>query len=233
MSAIRVVCENCGGTDWTAIAVGALGALVGVGALFYAARAFRVTNATLDLAEKQHALTAAQHDLERAQFDLQQADRAARAAFRLTVDLVNAENDVLITDATNTNVRLRVGVENVGTLAAGRTTVNLLVPERCLRWLRWSGPGGQELPEVKPADTTSEQVGGGADAGPSAYLVQVLDSVPRRTPVVLYATLSIEGLQPGTEQSLPVRAKAQADELAEDVFEETVEREFRVRRRTR
>jgi hypothetical protein len=131
---------------------------------------------TLDLAEEQHKLAQAQHDLERQQFEQRQADRERRAEFKLSVDLLQAaEGGLLTTASQNLLVRLRVGIENVGTLAAGRTTVNLLVPKRYYdRTFRWTGPNGEELPSMGGPDHTAEHVGEGDDAGPAAYLAREL-----------------------------------------------------------
>ncbi len=226
-TSVRVVCDNCGGTDWTAVSIGAVGLIVAVIALYYAARASKLAKHTLDLATQEHALTRAQHDLEREQFEQQQADRAARARFKLTVDLVHAVDGVVVTESPNLNIRLRIGIRNVGERAAGTTTVNLLVPQS-VRRVSWTGPNGEPAGHMPP-DAADETIGDGEPV-PAMYLTRQLDSIALRSPVVMYATIHLEGLAAGAERRLPVRLKAQADELPEDIDEVSVDRLFVVKR---
>ena len=84
ISAVRVICENCDGTDWTAVAIGAAGALIAGIALYYSATAARLAKDTLDHARAEHALSQAQLELDRRQLQQAEADRARRAIFELT-----------------------------------------------------------------------------------------------------------------------------------------------------
>ena len=76
-----------------------------------------------------------------------------------------------------------------------------------------------------PPDAADETIGDGEPV-PAMYLTRRLDDVALRSPVVMYATIHLEGLAAGAERRLPVRPKAQADELPEDIDEVSVDRLF-------
>lgn len=235
-AAIRVVCENCDGTDWTAITIGLIGVLVGALALVYSARASKIAKDTLDVTREEHELAQAQHDLDRQQFEQEQVEQAARADFKLTIGFVDADAEsdggIITTSGSTIWVRLQIGIENVGTRAAGPTKVNVLVPARygngtALRWCNADGTEGLDLPA---AAITAELVGEGDAASPATYLSRRLQSVSRRGADVMFIRMAVSPPTDGHIE-LPVRAKAQADELPDDIDEVILDRVLRVRQR--
>ena len=230
----RVICENCGGTDWTAVAIGVVGVVIGALALIYAARASKVATRTLKVNEEQHAMAKAQHDLERQQYEQDQVERSARASFKLSVDIVNADagtdGGMLTTEGNHAMVRLRIGIENVGDRVAGPTTVNVLLPAQYGGGsaLRWCDEGGADIPDGPAPTTTSEQIGNGANTGPAVYLYCNVPTVSVRSPVILFMRFHVGPLREHPID-VPVRIKAQADELPHDIQEVTLDRVVGVR----
>ena len=222
---MRVICENCGGTDWTAIALGLLGVVIGVGALIYAAKASRIAARTLNLAE-------AQHELERRQFDQEQADRAEHAKFNLSACMVTragpVAGDVHTVNRERPMIMLRIDLENIGSRGAGVTTVRLLTPVDGLRAMWWCGPNRERLPGLDHATEAHEVAEPSDDPRAAMLLSRQLESVPRRRPVVLYAQLLLEDLRAGSSVNRPVRVEVLADELPDDVPEAIVEKVFSI-----
>jgi hypothetical protein len=147
----------------------------------------------------------------------------ARADLHLTLKIVGADDQgVLWTEGSSAFVRVEVGTSNDGERAAGRTTFNVLAP-RGTRYLRWCGPGGEELADVRPPAQTSEAL-----TYPDGRVVEsdclyaTLPEVGLRTPEVRFLSFSVnfpEPVEAGAEVVVPIRAKASADELPEDVEE--------------
>lgn len=229
----RVICENCDGTDWTAVTIGVVGAAIGALALIYAARASKIATRTLKVNEEQHALAKAQHDLERQQYERDQVERSARANFKLSVDIVNADTGsdggTLTTEGNHAMVRLRIGIKNVGDRAAGPTTVNVLLPAQYTGGtaLRWCDEGGADIPDVPAPTTTAEEIGDGASAGPAVYLYRYVPTVSLRSPVILFMRFHVGPLHEHPID-VPVRVKTQADELPHHIEEVILDRVVRV-----
>jgi hypothetical protein len=200
--------------------------LVGALALVYSAKASNIAKETLDVTRAQHELAEAQHDLDRRQFEQDQADRSAHAAFELSIDLAEADGDsdgrVQTTDGNYVHVRVRVGISNVGTRAAGPTRVSALIPKSLVsaHVPRWCDAGRRVLTQLGAATTSTEPAGVGA-SGASLRLDRKLDGVSTSAPEVLYFTFRAGPLSE-RGQEIPVRVRVQADESRADLVMDRV-----------
>ena len=144
----------------------------------------------------------------------------ARARFKVAPGLLNdgVENAVIRSDATVVAIRFKVGIKNVGNLAAGETVVNVLVPQ-ALSEPRWCDPGGEEVEQRPTLAETSERLEGFDGTEYEArYLSKTLPRVGTKPSHVLYFIGDVQVPTEGRVE-IPVRVKVQADEIPDDVEE--------------
>ncbi len=163
-------------------------------------------------------------------------DRDARARFEVTIRTVDAdEHGIRWTNADKQMTRIGVGIKNVGEKAAGPTLINVIVPAS-LEFARWSGPGGEEMPEGEMTAPTDELLpdAHGGETVASKFLSMTLDHVGLRPHYEKFVQFPVD-LPPresGLKQTtVPVRVKVQADELPADVDEHVVDCTVHVVRR--
>jgi hypothetical protein len=192
-------------------AFGGLAAVVlALVAALYAKRSADATDQAVQLARDEVEMARAEH----AEF-LHQLQ--ARARFQLTPRPVYPEPDedgVLRIDATTLQVRVEIGLKNVGNRAAGETVLNVVAP-RYLMNFRWSGPLAEELAVAGPALTAEELTDDQGRVFVGQYLALILPSVTRRSHYARYFVFSIDVPRTGIT-SVPFRLTAEADELPDD-----------------
>jgi hypothetical protein len=212
-AAVTVVrCVNCGGTDTSWPTVVAL-VFAGVAAV---------------IAARSLLIQSAEHKRLREEL-------AKRADFVITIRPqgpgcrnISADAAELVTSASGVVVRFEVGVTNTGQKAAAHTVLNFLAPAH-YQGLRWSGPSGEELAPPQDAPLTSEQLPGSTDPNGSRWLSDEIERVALRTPRVRWVLLGVD-LPPDGEVDLPVRAKAESDDLPDDVEERVKDFVLHIRR---
>ncbi|MEK6276938.1 MAG: hypothetical protein AABM29_02860 [Actinomycetota bacterium] len=163
-------------------------------------------------------------------------ERRARARFRVTLTPHPGRANwggLILTEGNVMNVRVVVGIKNVGDRAAGATLVNVLVPDH-LESVRWCGPNGEDHPDgpgsTAPASGWDVLKDGERDY-PAKYLSRTIPEVGIKPHYALYFTFHVNVPDPGQgEARVPVRAKVQADEIPEDVDEYVEELVVRVAR---
>jgi hypothetical protein len=209
VSGLAVVQHAASTSDFIATAsvlVALIGVIVAVVAALYAKRSADATDEAVGMARTEH------------QEFLAQLRRRARFALTLDVDEANADGEVITTsDGPTTGLVVRVGLKNVGERAAGQTTIRVLVPRPV--GARWTGTRPSVVPE-----RTTEQLGVGENQVEAWYVTKVLPRVGlRENPV--------EAVKIGAHvpSELPIRFRADADELAED-DDAVIDRLFVVRR---
>jgi hypothetical protein len=128
----------------------------------------------------------------------------------LTARLINTHDDrvIDITDVSGAYARLEIGLSNVGDRAAGPTTINVLIPGG-VRDFRWASSSGELYGAA--ATMTAETLGG--DHRPSQWLSQEIPRVRLRTPELRWVQFQVER---GGLADIPIRVKAQSDDLPED-----------------
>lgn len=192
---MRVVCTNCGSETGPAfwVTVAALG--VAAIALFVAFREHRVFMREL----------------------------GARAKFRLIPSVPGSSEPgyTISTDADAVQVRVVFGLKNDGNKAATATILNALVGRENVVSLRWCGPNGEDLDSVPQSGETREDFDGDGDEIPAWWLPLDVPRVAKRPYYVKYFAFLVAVPTEG-EATVPVRLKAQADELPDDV-DETVQ----------
>ena len=143
----------------------------------------------------------------------------ARAKFRLTLTAPYADPDgVIRTEGNAMTLRVQVGIKNEGSLAAGETVVNVLVP----RWLDmagWCGPNGEELERRPSLAETSERLRDSSGTEHEAkYLTKTLPRIGTKPGHVLYF-MGFTDVPAEGRKEIPMRLKVQADEIPDDVEE--------------
>jgi hypothetical protein len=189
---------------------GTASAWIALAALIVAFASARYTRQSVRMASREHV-----EFLKRLQ---------ARARLRVDLSAVSAnlapddENPLAIMAPPGQAFQqiLQLGVRNEGDGAAGPTTINVLVPAN-VRGLEWSNSVGVISPDSHPARDTGEQVRRhDGTMVPALWIDKEIRRVSTRTPVLLYFKLVVDR----NDQRLPIRIKAQCDELPDDVFEE-------------
>jgi hypothetical protein len=201
LAVTAVRCVNCGGgTDWPTRLALLFG---GVGA-FAAAR-------SLSIQTGEHRRL--------------RSELAKRADFEITIRPVPAELFTNVTSdsadrlvsASGTVLRFEIGVSNIGQKAATHTTLNVLAPAR-YAGLKWCGPSGEELDVPRDAPLTDQQLPESSDPNGSRWLSVEIERVAFRTPRLRWVLFGVD-LPSDGRVDVPVRAKAQSDDLPDDVVE--------------
>ena len=151
---------------------------------------------------------------------------AARAKFRLipSIDGADADNTIR-TNADSIQVRGVFGLKNDGDKAAGTTVLNVLV-SRTAHDLRWCGQQGEDLSDAPKAGNTLEDFGDGHEVA-AYWLAWDVPRVARRPYYVKHFAFWVDVPRAG-EVIVPVRMKAQADELPDDIDEEVETLQVRI-----
>ena len=116
-------------------------------------------------------------------------------------------------------VIIRLGISNKGHVAAGKTGINLLVPDRygpTLQWTRGDESSGNWEP-------VKEEIGVGALATRSAYIWRTIDRVSLSRHLVFQARFLVRDLERGETLEIPIRARVDADELPKPAREELLD----------
>jgi hypothetical protein len=184
-----VSCTNCGGDTGPAFWVTVLALIVAAVALFIAFREHRAF----------------------------MREVGARARFRLIPSVVGSSEPgyTMRTDETNVEVRVVFGLKNDGNKAATATVLNALVGRESVVSLRWCGPNGEDLDSAPQADTTREDFEANGNEVPAWWLPLDVPRVAKRPYYMKYFTFLVAVPTAG-EVTVPVRLKAQADELPDD-----------------
>jgi len=205
---IHVICTNCSahGTDWVAL-IGVVAAVIAAICAFVAL-----------------AWSRSEHNefLRRLR---------ARARFVITLQAITSAPAVDIDDDLAVSAPIgqpfdqvfEIGLSNVGDGAAGPTVVNVMVPAN-VAGFGWTTVGGTMASAQRDARETDETLTRGDGEIPAKWIAYEVSRVSTRTPVLLHFRLTVGA----TVQRVPIRVKAQCDELPDDVFETTTDFELRV-----
>jgi hypothetical protein len=123
-------------------------------------------------------------------------------------------------------VRVVFGLKNEGDKAATTTILNALVAQEHVVSLRWCGPNGEEIDGSPPSGHTVENFednDDGHDEGKKIaahWITLELTRVAKRPYYVRYFEFNV-AVASANEAVIPVRLKAEADELPDDVREAT------------
>lgn len=206
--AIHFICTNCSahGTDWVAL-IGVIVAVVAVICAFVAL-----------------AWSRSEHNefLRRLR---------ARARFVITLQAITNAPAVDTDDPLAVSASIgqpfdqvfEIGLSNIGDCAAGPTAVNVLVPAN-VAGLGWTTAGGTMASHQRDARETDETFTRRDGEVPAKWIAYEVPRVSTRTPVLLHFKLTVGAFV----QSVPIRVKAQCDELPDDVFEKIGDFELRV-----
>jgi hypothetical protein len=144
----------------------------------------------------------------------------ARARFDLTLNAANAAVDgVVRTEGNHLSLRVEVGIDNVGDLAAGQTVINVMFP-RWLDVIGWCGPNGQEIEPARASVAQTSEMLKAADGSEveASYLTKTVERVGTKPGHVLNFMCFVDVPQEGRRE-IPFRLKVQADEIPSDVDE--------------
>ena len=144
----------------------------------------------------------------------------ARARFALTLTAANADAEgVIRTEGNAASVRVEVGIDNKGTLAAGETVINVMFP-RWLDVLGWCGPNGQEIERARSSIAQTSETLEAPDGSEveASYLVKTVDRVGTKPGHVFNFMCFVDVPETGRLE-IPLRLKVQADEIPNDVDE--------------
>ncbi len=197
--AIHVICTNCSahGTDWVAL-IGVIAAVIAAICAFVAL-----------------ARSRSEHNefLRRLR---------ARARFVITLQAITSAPAVDTDDPLAVSAPIgqpfdqvfEIGLSNVGDGAAGPTVVNVLVPAN-VAGFGWTTVGGTMASHQRDVRDTDETLTRGDSDVPAKWIAYEVSRISTRTPVLLHFKLTVGAVV----QRVPIRVKAQCDELPDDVFE--------------
>ena len=202
---IPVHCLNCstGASDtlgrWSLIVAGAA-LFVALGALYIAAREHSVFIRQLK----------------------------ARANFTLTADVETGASpddpDLIKVAASAVIVRVRVGISNVGTKAAGPTLLNVLVPALFEDPAWVDHRGVRDGPKIAPIPTPELLKMPDGREVQAHWIEKKIPRVALRGGQVAWFAVQV-----GVPTDLPIRIVAQSDDLPDDVTEVVLDKTIRVR----
>lgn len=202
---LPVHCLNCGGggSDWVALT----SVIIAVLALLVALRALHV-------ARKEHQITVEEHTEFMRQL-------SARARFDLTGDVVRNRSRPFLSTAGGESMRtvvVQIGVTNKGEKAATHTTVNVLAPQS-VENLAWCDAKGEPDPGSPSPAQTSDTLRTAEGDEECLWLSKEIARVSLRSPIVSWFTFDAPV---GTR--VPVRIKADSDDLPDEVPESVIDR---------
>jgi len=201
--------EGCGGGDPSTLGIlGFVIALLSLGAAF---KAWKISDASLEIANAQH-----QEFLKQLR---------ARADFKLELHLEGHPGPVVETTADEVTLRWRMTIENSGDKAATDVGVNLLIPAD-LRNLRSDEKTGTTPP------TTIErlQASDGSDY-PAQYLAELVSRFSLRMARITYASATVKTpTTPGQERLVPAVFRVWSPDMPDEVEFRSVKSEVRIRR---
>jgi hypothetical protein len=149
----------------------------------------------------------------------------ARARFALTLTAANAGADGVVRTAGNhMSLRMEVGIDNEGDLAAGETLINVMFP-RSLEVVGWCGPNGQETERFGSSIAQTGETLEAADGTEveANYLMKVVDRVGTKPGHVFNFMCFVDVPDVGRRE-IPFRLKVQADEIPSDIDEYVIDR---------
>jgi len=146
----------------------------------------------------------------------------ARAALRVTLTPLNstpaADSEeplaIMAPSGLGFEQTFQIGISNDGDSAAGPTTINVLVPFDVTK-LCWCDGIGRELNIPSGPPHTSETLTRGAQEVSSRWIATELSRVSTRTPQLQFFKVGVAG----DVNRLPIRIKADCDELPDDQAE--------------
>jgi hypothetical protein len=147
---------------------------------------------------------------------------AKRADFEVTVrptgdqyTNVGRDSASLVVRATFVILRFEIGLRNIGQRAAAHTVLNVLAPDSYgdLTWTLSNGGKRENL--QAPAMKTSESLEQGRG---SWWISEEIERIALRTPKLRHIAFAVQVPTDG-ELTVPLRIKAQADDLPDDVEE--------------
>jgi hypothetical protein len=207
-SAVHVICTNCSvrGADWVAL-TGVIAAVIAAICAFVAL-----------------AWSRSEHNefLRRLR---------VRARFVITLKAITNAPAVDSDDPLAVSAPIgrgfeqvfEIGLSNEGDGVAESTVVNVLVPAS-VAGFGWTTAGGRMASDQRDARETEEKLTQGDREVPAKWIAYEVPRVSTRTPVLLHFTLTVDAVV----QRLPIRVKAQCDQLPDDVFETIEDFELRV-----
>ena len=226
-----VRCVNCGGGGDTLTIIGLIVAAIGV---LIAAAAYKVAMNSRQIA--QDSLTAAQQSQRAAEDTLAIAKRehdefmkqlAARARFEITARVVSGAPDgafEIDRGVSMAMAKVEIGLTNTGAKAAGPTALNVLLPGRIRSFAGLTSGGERYGPDpVATSETLTMQDGTQAEA---QWLNADIPRVSNRTPVLRWVWFSVEDR---ALTRIPLRVKAQSDDLPDDQAEVVLDSVIHVR----
>jgi hypothetical protein len=206
--AIHVICTNCSthGTDRVAL-IGVIAAVIAAICAFVAL-----------------AWTRSEHN------EFLRKLRA-RAHFAITLQAITSapavgtDDPLAVSAPVNQEFEqvFEIGLSNTGDGAAGVTVVNVLAPAN-VAGFGWATAGGTMASHQRDVRETDETLNRGAGEVPAKWIAYEVAQVSTRTPVLLHFKLTVGPVV----QCVPIRVKAQCDELPDDVFETVKDFELRV-----
>jgi hypothetical protein len=117
----------------------------------------------------------------------------------------------------------RIGIANDGDSAAGATSIDVLVPAT-VRNFEWCDGAGRPLDQQDTPIDTGEKLPRESGEAPAIWISKEIRRVSTRGGVVCHFKLLVDR----NERCLPIRIKAQCDELPDDIEEECQDFELKV-----
>lgn len=154
---------------------------------------------------------------------------SARARFDVSVETVGADSEgVFRTTGTGGTIRVSIGVQNTGEVAASETLVNVVFPRGT--GVEWCGAQGEPVGDRRyPADTPGEALHkpDGRELTETQYLADTWDRIGLRPHYVKFVKFMVNVPDAG-EAAVPLRVRVEADELPDDQPEYVIDHMVRV-----
>jgi hypothetical protein len=195
-------------TSLVGLVVAAIGLVVALAAAREARRASDAAAESLDMARNEHDVFLAQ---------------LQGAAFSLTLRAPDGdEHGVVETGMSSPDVDVAIGVKNTGSKAARECVITLMVPEH-VGGPRWTVPP-PGIPEV--IEETTERlapIGGEAKGPRGKWISRHHPYIGRRSEYEFRGYFHVDHLPEGGRLEIPVRAKAESDDMPDDMPEPFVD----------
>ncbi len=141
----------------------------------------------------------------------------ARANFAITLELLNFPDAVVRSTSSVVFLRLKIGIKNTGRKAARTTILNVVFPQ-FIHSIRWSGPQGEETDPPPPIHPTAETLPGPGDGIPARWIAREVPRIGLKPHYVTHVNFRVE-IPTDEPLSVPLKVKAEADELPDAVDE--------------